>query len=171
MKRIAAVLLLWIAVFGGLALYMKRLETKRPAPAPEPPRIESPAVYALEVTTTFNVEPDPFALRTDDSGKPAALLVRIAEREIMRVAEVQAGIPVRAEPVAGIIQGMNEFFVEANMPLDTTGKSVALRMRLIGDGLPVAEQTFWSEGESRIAGTFRVGLDKDKEGNKFHHDK
>ncbi|MHC1724821.1 MAG: hypothetical protein AB9866_02160 [Syntrophobacteraceae bacterium] len=169
MKRIAAVLLLWVVVFGGLHLYLKRFEAMRPAAASPPRQVESSGSYALEITTTFSVEPDPFALQTDSSGKPAALLIRIGQQEVStEIPEVDAGIPVRIAPVQGIIPGMNELFVEAVMPLEMSGKSLALRLRLLRDEVPVAEKTFWSEGGNRIAGTFRVKLSEEKNKESHH---
>lgn len=163
MKRIAAVLFLWIVVFGGLNLYMKRFEARQSANVPVFRQVQSESFYALEVTATFKVQPDPFSLRTENSSDPAALSVRIGEREILRRAEVEAGVPVRVKPVPSMVLGTNEFFVEANMPLELTGKNLALQIKLIRDGLPVAEKTMWSEGGNRIAGTFSVNLDKDHE--------
>ena len=170
MKRIAAVLSLWVIVLGGLNLYMNRLEARKSVLAPVPSQAESSADYALEITTTFNVEPDPFALRTDNSSKPAALLVRIGEKVLADISEAEAGIPVRIAPVPGMLAGVNEFFVEANMPLEMTGRNLALRLRLLRDGLPAAEKTFWSEGENRIAGTFRVNPGKDPEVSEPRHE-
>lgn len=171
MKRIAAVLLIWVVVFGGLSFYMNRFEARQSAATPAPRQALSDADYSLEVTATFNIEPDPFALRTENSADAAALLVRIGEREILRTLQVEAGVPVQVQPVPGIHPGMNEFFVEANMPLEMAGKNLALQLKLKRDGLPVAEKTLWSEGENRIAGTFPVGLEIDRESTNTHHDK
>lgn len=169
MKRIATVLLLWVVVFGGLHLYLKRLESERPSAAPPPRQAQAAASFALELTTTFSLESDPFALQTDNARKPAALLVRIGQHEISTgISEVEAGVPVRIAPVQGVTPGMNEFFVEAFMPLESSGKNLAMRLRLIRDEIPLAEKTFWSEGENRIAGVFQVEVKEEKKEEPRH---
>jgi hypothetical protein len=165
MTRIAIALLLWVIVLGGLNLYMRQFETSGSDAASSsrqrPAQAEAP--YAMELTTTFNVEPDPFALTANASEEPAGLVVQLQGNEILRkTREVETGAPIVLN-VPGLVRGLNEFFVEANMPLESIGKSYALRLRLTQAGSPVAEETFWSEGENRITGILRVSLENDKQ--------
>jgi hypothetical protein len=173
MTRIAAALLLWVIVLGGLNLYMKRFETSGSDAASSSrqrlAQVEAP--YAMELTTTFSVESDPFALTAGVSKEPAGLVVQLQGHEVLRKGgEVEAGAPIVLNPVPGLVRGLNEFFVEANMPLDSIGRSYALRFRLMQAGSPVAEETFWSEGENRITGVLRVSLENDKENGGPHHE-
>jgi hypothetical protein len=173
MRRIATALLLWVIVLGGLNLYMKQFETSD-SDAAEPSRqrpAQAEALYVMELTTTFNVEPDPFALTADDSKEPAGLVVQLHGNEVLRkTGEIEAGTPVVLNPVPGMIRGLNEFFVEAYMPLDSIGKSYALRLRLMQAGIPVTDETFWSEGGNRVTGVLRVGLENDKQDGGPHHE-
>jgi hypothetical protein len=167
MKRILAALLLWAFVLGGLDLYMRRFEASprvvASASSQEKPRTQLQAIYSMELTTTFGVEPDLFALNANTSEEPATLVVRLGDHEILKeTRKVAAGVPIRVAPVPGIDRGLNEFFVEAGMSTESSGKSFALRLRLMRDGLQIAEKTFWSEGENKIAGTFQVNIEEGK---------
>lgn len=173
MRRIATALLLWVIVLGGLNLYMKRFETSDPDAASSSrqrlAQVEAP--YAMELTTTFDVEPDPFALTVNASKEPAGLVVQLQGHEVLRKGgEVEAGTPIVLNPVPGLVRGLNEFFVEANMPLDSIGKSYALRLRLMQAGSLVTEETFWSEGGNRITGLLRVSLENDNQDGAPRHE-
>ncbi len=200
MKRITAALVLWIVVLGGLQLYMRRFESPASmaksafpsANSPAPPQSQQPpeagptvleprqgpaspfdygAGYSMELTATFPVEPDPFALNADGSREPPAVLVRLADREILRLTgNVEPGVPILLSPVPGMDANLNEFYVEANMPLEFSGRNLALQVRVLEDGRPVVEKTFWSEGRNKIAGAFEVSPENDKGGGERHHD-
>ncbi len=156
--RFLMVALVWVAFVGGLALYMRR----RPQPAPmiqlQPTR--AGGMFSLEITTSATLQPDPFALQTKKSSAPA-LLVRANGREISRLTQaVPGGSRIGIIFIPGIVQGENEFYIEANPPLAEAGKAFALRLRLLRDEHPVAggERTLWSEPGWKIATTFSVTI-------------
>jgi len=171
MMRVAAALVLWVVVLGGLDLYMARFDRSPSVTTSASRQLRTGATYSMELTTTFGVEPDPFALNTDASREPATLIVRLGSYEILRETQrVEAGAPFLVSPIQGMTPGLNEFFVEANMSLESSGRSFALRLRLMRDGLPVAEKTFWSEGQNKITGTFQVDIEEDKQDGESHHE-
>jgi len=154
--RPALAILIWIVVIGGLAAYMHSREEVRTATSYH--LQQAGGVFALEVTTTFPVEPDPFALQTGQGEAPALLMLLNGKEVLRRVDRVEAGVPIRVEPVAGLVQGRNEFYLEANPPLGLANLSYAVRVRLLRDGQPVMERSAWSEPGSKVAVTFQVDV-------------
>jgi hypothetical protein len=156
--RLVITAVIWVALLGGLSLYMHGRE---PAVAVEEFTFrEAEGSYSIDVTTGFAVEPDPFALQAEEGAQPAALTVQVNGEQILRETErVPQGAPIRVEDVTGLIAGVNEFYVEANPPLDASQQAHALRIRVLRDGTPLAERTFWSEPGGRIAETFELTVE------------
>lgn len=160
MRPILAIII-WLVLIGGLSAYMHGREEIHRATSYEVRKLTED--FALEVTTTFDVEPDPFALRTDTQASAPALLVRVNGQEALRRSDrVDRGIPQRLEPVPGLIQGRNEIYLEANPPLDQAGHSLAVRVRVFRGDQPVADQSLWSDQGSSIAATFPVDIQPEK---------
>jgi len=65
---------IWIVLIGGLTLYMNVRETVKPPAAIE--SRQALGAYSAELTTTFPLEADPFALR-DESEQAALLLMKL----------------------------------------------------------------------------------------------
>ena len=157
--RIVLVVLIWVVLAGGLALYMHNRTAVQSAPEME--LHAARGEFALEVTTTFPLEPDPFALRSDGNEDAPALVVRVNGREVLRRTErVEPGAPIRVEPFTGLGQGDNELYVEANPPLDIAGRSQAVRVRVLQDSTVIADRSFWSDQGNRIAAAFPVHIDR-----------
>lgn len=166
--RPAFAVIIWVVLIGGLTVYMQSRDTAAVGVTYKPPRAEG--VFALQVTTTFAVEPDPFALRTGQT-EASALLVKLNGSEILRRADrVQAGTPIRVEPVPGLIDGRNEFYLEANPPVGLANLSYAVRVQLFRDGQLVADRSLWSEPGSRIASSFQVSVTKVTKAKDDHHE-
>jgi hypothetical protein len=147
----------WIVLLGGLGLFMHskhesggfRSVESRPATGG----------FSLEVTPTFAVEPDPFALRTGPGEQPAALLVKVNGREVLRREDrVEGGAPLTAHNVTGMIEGPNELYLEANPPLEQANKAHAIRVKVVRDSEQIADRTLWSEPGVKLATTFRVDV-------------
>lgn len=74
---------------------------------------EAAGVYALEVTLTFRAESDAF-----DVVDPYAIKVTldgVADPIVLREDPVDAGVPIRIEPIEGLKIGENEFFVDVKV--------------------------------------------------------
>jgi hypothetical protein len=155
--RLVVAAVVWMAMVGGLALFMNHRVAV--APAQRLDLREAAGVFRLEVTPSFEAQPDPFALVTEEGGRPAALRVLLNGAEVVRLDEtVAGGGAVVVEPVPGLTEGRNEFFVEANPPVEHADKSHAVRVRLSRDGKPLADQTFWSEPGIRLTASFETNL-------------
>lgn len=157
--RLALVAAIWIVLLGGLVLFMHSREEN--TQTLEMIFESAAAKYGLELVTTFAVEPDPFALQTDASDAPAALLVRLNGKEVMRKSKrLERGAPIKLESVPDLLRGHNEFYIEANPPLEQSSGANAVRMRLLRDGSPIAEKTLWAEPGGKIAATFSVTVEE-----------
>ena len=155
--RILAVIAIWVAIIGGVSLYMNTRPEITRAIAVVPQGIGAGEPFRLEATPTFTAEADPFALE-GETGE-TAFVVWLNGREVLKASEEsRAGIPVVLEPVDGLIEGVNELYVEASPPVGFGGESYGVRLRLLNSGVAVAEETFWSEDGSRVTGVLRVDL-------------
>ncbi len=160
MRPVLAILI-WVVLVGGLTAHMHARQKSNPAVSHEVH--EATGVLTLEVTPTFDMEPDPFALQTDTQSAAPALLLRVNGKEVLRRTErVERGMPIRVEPVPALIQGHNEIYLEANPPLEQADRSMAVRVRVFRDGQPVADQSVWSDAGSRIATAFPVEIAHEK---------
>lgn len=153
--RILLTAAIWVAFAGGVALFTARRDARGPVVSFE--RGPAKGVFAVEVTASFAASPDPFALDTGDV-KAAGLVVRVNGVEAIRSATVEPGVALRAEPVAAVVEGKNELFVEASPPQDQLSRRHAVRVRVLRDGEPVAERTFWSEPGSPVAAAFPLDV-------------
>ncbi|MEK7468905.1 MAG: hypothetical protein AAB074_16140 [Planctomycetota bacterium] len=143
--------LIWVVFVGSVALFTSRRDARGPVASYA--RAAAKGIFAVEVTASFTAEPDPFALDTGKA-KPAGLVVRVNGVEAIRAATVKPGAAIRVEPVAAVLEGKNELFIEAYPPADQLNRSHAIRVRILRDGEPVAERTFWSEPGTPIATAF-----------------
>jgi hypothetical protein len=162
----------WIFIVGGLATYLNQRDR---APITQSVSIETKKVeetFSLLVTTTFAVEPDPFAIQIDDTDKPPALLVRLGNRDILRKTDrLDAGTPLRVDSLPGLITGENELYLEANPPLDVsdaTRNGNAVRVRVLRNDQIVAEKTFWSNLGGKVVGIFRFSISAASEEKEDH---
>ncbi|MEW6347964.1 MAG: hypothetical protein AB1646_02800 [Thermodesulfobacteriota bacterium] len=148
---------IWIAFVGGMAVYTKARQETAPPVTHE--RELAREAYSLEVTTTFAVEPDPFALKDADHADAAGLVIRLNGKEIVRkTGELQPGRPFRVAPVNGLIQGNNEFYLQAFPPLDATDRVQGVRVRVFRDAEVVLDRALWSEPGTSIASTFPLSV-------------
>lgn len=159
--RILLALCIVVVIMGGTALFMAHGPARAGsaslnATAPGPLETARNVDYALEITPTFDLAPDPFALNTGQE-KPAGLTVSRDGQVILSLDQGEAGLPVLIEPLEGLAPGMNEFLIIASPPADQA-RAQALRARLLRNGLPLLERTFWSENGEPVTGVFQVDI-------------
>jgi hypothetical protein len=143
-----------IVILGGLQLYM----TFRPQARREAARAEVQAAgqFAVEITLTFDAGPDEFALDVSDA---PSLFVQLRGHDLLRRSDpIEAGSQINVESVDGIVVGANEFFVQAT-PQDTTANVArAVRVRILRDGQPLADDTLWAEPGDVVQGAVVVDV-------------
>ena len=169
MVRIALVIGIWACIVCGMVFYMQR---GNPGLHRELAGIEqqrSTIPLQVEITTTSLLQPDPYALVTNGLQEAACLLVRLDGKEILRnTSIVPAGISVCLNTVPPLNAGLNEFYIEASAPIEKARKNFAVRIRLMQRDQVLAEKTVWSEMPSRIAGTFRIIYEPEKNAISSH---
>jgi hypothetical protein len=159
--RLAVAALIWVVLVGGLATYMAY--RNQGAVTHSQMLVQARGAFAVEVTPTFDLEPDPFALQTNDSGTAPALLLKINGTEVAkRSHRIQRGIPLVFERVPSLTQGSNEVYLEANPPLEEANRALAVRVRVLRDGQPIVERSFWSDMGSKISATFDVKIEPER---------
>lgn len=159
----------WILIIGGLWTYTHTRETVTEAETFQ----LRPATgkYSLEIVPTFDMQPDPFALQVDDTAK-TALLVQLNGSDIIRETDrVEAGSPIRVTDIENVVEGPNEFFIEAGPPLEQSNRAHAIRVRLKRGDSTVVDETVWSEPGNRIAATVPFTAEKAESPARDSHDR
>ena len=157
--RIFLAIIVWVLFIGGLTLYMKHRGPAdfSPHQMHEFKKVEK--MYTLEITPSFMIESDPFALTFDSRNSSPAILVRLGEYEILKVEEPSLTADTfKVEISQNLFFGENEIYIEASPPSDQVLTQNALRVRIIENGYPVAEKTIWSPPGAKLAGTFHFTL-------------
>jgi hypothetical protein len=158
--RIVLTALIWLLMIGGLGLYIQQRDRRQPShiqtPSPQAAPMEA---YTLEITPTFSPQPDPFALRRDPAAS-ATLVVRLGERELFRSEQaLPAGRTIAVQPVAGLVAGRNELYLQASPPLSEALLDHAVRVRLRHGKREVFDATLWGESGANVAGSIPFTLE------------
>lgn len=161
MIRLFLVSLIWVSIIGGLWFFTSA-ETVGPAgtatPSAEAPAETAPARIVLELTTTFDLAPDPFSIEASEP----ALIVRLNGREIFRADDtVPAGAPVVIDRELPLLEGENELLLRAAPPIGAAGRSHALRARLTWRNRTLFERTAWSEPGGQIVAAYPFSLEEE----------
>ena len=164
--RFLLTILIWIIFVGGLWGYT----TQRDAALPKgPAQVAAPKIltgsYVLEITPSFSIEKDPFALALDDNeSQSRGLEIRLNGRTLGVAAEqIKRGKVIQITKNLKLSQGFNEFYVKASPPMAEIDLDHGLRVRLLERGVPVVDQTVWGSSGSVVAGTVSFSLVAHKE--------
>lgn len=160
--RIFFATIVWVVFIGGLTLYMYHRDYADDLADSFQENKLVEKVYSLEVTPSFALESDPFALTMDRQKNSPVLLVRMGGHEILKVDDPLAIFETfTIKPLRGLLAGKNEIYIEANPSLNHSLTQNALRVRIIENGYPVAEKTIWSPPGAKVSGTFQFTLKSD----------
>lgn len=120
--------------------------------------------FSVDVTLTFDAAADEFSL------EPAAVVVLHHGKEILLHKEpVPAGQSLVAADVPDVVAGRNEFYVKAAPAESDAGASHAVRVRILRDGLPVADETLWSAPGEPVEGTVMIDVPEHADSEHEHH--
>jgi hypothetical protein len=170
-------LIVVLTTLGSVALYCYFVETLPARPSSEDVLLVAEGKFNVEITLTFDANADT-AFVID----PTSVLVSLEGRNLINSSEAfTAGRPVIAEDVAAVKVGPNEFWVEVHagdaadegrdsfsIGLDETAGEEkvavarAVRVRILRDGIPIAEQTLWSEPGEPVEGKVSVVVPADE---------
>ncbi len=170
MRVVVTPLLIWVIGMGGLSLYMHEREVAQPQKTVEMKDAERLQKGASDWTLLYLSLLSRIRSRSRRMKlkKPTSLLVRLNGKEILRRHdEVAAGIPVLVEPVRGLVDGVNEFYVESSPPSGEAPRAQAVRLRCFRDGKELTEHTYWTEVCANMSAAFSINLrtDPQREGS------
>ncbi len=154
MMRFALVAAVWLLFVGGVWFYMHTRDALRTQETfHEIAPVSADARYDVELTLTFDAQPDPFALVSDDSEAPPVVTVRLNDRNVAEMREgLPPGTPWVQTNIDGVVVGANELYIEAIPPVEQTDVRHAVRLRILQDNEVLADRTFWSDGGANVTG-------------------
>ncbi len=166
--RLVLVIAIWIVIVGGVWFYIdqrdSRIIDKAEAQQSYQQVVDD---FTLELTPTFGIESDPFALQTETAA--SALLVRLRGQDIYNSdATLARGETLRIGPLHDFVSGNNELYLEASPPLNESSISHALRVRLLRGETAVLDETLWADAGSKIAGNLPFVLKQEKDNHDDH---
>jgi hypothetical protein len=163
-------LLVCIFFIGGTALFTRERVTGGGFSGP--PLSPTDEKITLEIVPTFAVEADPFALKGEAEETAPALTAAVNGARVLKVeGPLEAGAAVRLSPLPGLVQGVNEVFVEASPPSGREGRVAGLRIRLIRGDEIREEKAFWSDHSEKVSGSFSFTLRESAPGKPHVHDR
>ncbi len=113
---------------------------------------EVEGLFAIELTTTFDSEDDPFAIETE---KAPSAVVRLNGRTIeLPAAGLHRGAVVRIQDIQGVLNGYNELYVQASPPIAESGREHGLRVKFYAEKRLLVDHTAWSSHGAVISDSF-----------------
>lgn len=157
-------LLIWILFVGGLWSYT----WYRDAKAPEGPPVAKAVArvegnYRIEITPTFAIAEDPFALQSDTGATPSVELrlngISLKHPDV----EMSRGKVIQIRDLPELIAGFNEIYISASPPISENDLFHGLRVRLIDDDKEIVDKTLWAGHGAIVSGAvnFEVAAEKD----------
>lgn len=167
--RFLLVVTIWLVIVGGLWSYISHRDEKRQQVTAKPPvDLSVEGQFTLEVTPTFSIEADPFALTTSE-GSNLPLEVKLNGEAInIDVPQVLRGQTIRHESLTGMLAGHNQIYVAASPPLAENTLEHGIRVKLYEDTTLLVDQTVWAEQGALVAGTVSFNHLQNEEGSHDH---
>ena len=166
--RFLLCLMIWIVFVGGLFAYTSHRDANLPE-GPPPQKIEAHVEgdYLLELTPTFSIEQDPFALQSDSENTPSIDLRLNGQIITFPDMEMNRGKVIQIKDLPDMIAGFNEFYIKASPPISETDRHHGMRLRLLEGEYVIADETIWAGDGAIVSGTvnFKLAIEKD-----HHHD-
>lgn len=167
--RFLLVVTIWVVIVGGLWSYISHRDARRQQiTANTPVDLSVEGQFAIEVTSTFSTEDDPFALTTSDSNSPPFEIKINGTTIDMNASEVLRGQTIRHENVDGVLAGHNEIYVTASPPLSENTLEHGIRVKLYEDSTLVVDKTVWANQGALVSGTISFSHSQQEEGNHDH---
>jgi hypothetical protein len=142
-------------------MHLRDLQRERVATTVDPSPDAAAAQYNLELTLTFDAVPDPFALVSPGAEAAPVVSVHLNGKTLVELREGSPpGVPWLQEGISGVSVGTNELLIEATPPVGAAHIRHAVRVRLIENTVAIADETFWSDGASKVGGAVRFQVDE-----------
>lgn len=167
--RFLLTFLIWITFVGGLWMYTWQRDTELPkrVSVPEPVNMIA-GNYTFEITPTFSIEPDPFALQSDIT-RPESIFLRInGQRLEAPDGEIRRGRVVKITRIPELFAGWNELVVDAGPPVSEYDLDHGVRVRVLEKEDILVDNTLWAGSGARVSGTirFKIPVKKDQDHEK-----
>jgi hypothetical protein len=152
-------LFIWLVIVGGLFLYT----WQRDAGLPQGPSIVEAAKHVkgdhlLEITPTFSVVKDPFALQSD-TDETALLELRLNGKNLEAPAmDMRRGEVIRIRGLTELQVGFNEFYISASPPITENMLDHGIRVRLLDGSSVLLDDTIWASSGALVSGTINFTL-------------
>ncbi len=157
-------LLLSAAILLGVRAYLQFAVSLRRPVVSVVEEAAATGIFSAEITLTFAAAPDEFSL------EPVSLVFKQQDRVLLERRDlVRAGEPLVIDNLSGIVAGRNEFYFECIPSPSEQPLARAVRVRLLRDGVEVADTTLWAPPGQTPRG--RITLDVPAaSATKDHHD-
>ncbi len=160
--RFFLTIIIWIVILGGLFIYSRQRELAEARVQIQRPAItEARDAYTLQLTPTFSVESDPFALEIEEDTSSGVKLSLNGTPLPVAAKKLQRGVPWKLEGVDGLVMGNNEIYIQASPPLTEGSLEHGVRVQLLGSGAVVVDRTIWSNQGSLVSGTIHFQLEEE----------
>lgn len=166
--RFLLCLIIWVFFIGGLFLYTSQRhdpvrQTAVAAPVPQ----QTQQRIAIELTPTFSLEDDPFALQTEEKKEPFELRLNGAAIKT-EAADLSRGKTLLLSDIGGVRDDYNEVFVKASPPVAESNLNHGVRVRLLSGDRVLADKTIWSGGGGLVSGSVSFILSDTKDNAHGH---
>lgn len=170
MMRIVTATVVWAVILGSVTSFQRQRQRQRDTRGPAAPETTAAsAVYSLAVTPTFQAEPDPFALQVSDTEAAPALVVRMADTDLLRITDhVEAGRTLQIDTLPDIKVGLNEVYIEGSPPTSLAGQRHAILVELLRDGVCIQQESLWSAAGGKVTGVLRFAVTQGEGGDHDH---
>ena len=153
MARILASIAIWIALLTAVAAFNR---TAQPPHTDHHAHTPQTALgnFQLELLATFPPSPDPFA------DQPYAIRLIGPSATILYLAEepLPAAQPILVGPLINIPAGKQQFWIDAGLPPEQAHTPQAIRVRLLRNGLTLAETILFAEPGQAVAGPITLDI-------------
>lgn len=157
--RFFLTILIWVVIIGGMFFYSRQRQiTEAGIKIQDPETMIVEDAYTLQVTPTFSIEKDPFALQTEGH-TASGVELRLNGIPLAVTAEnLQRGIPWELEQIEGLVTGNNEIYLQASPPLTESNLEHGVRVQLLKTGAVIVDRTIWSNQGSLVSGTIHFQM-------------
>jgi hypothetical protein len=151
--RFLLCLVIWVVFVGGLYAYTEQRDrsfaTENVVVKVEKRSAER---ISIELTPTFSVEEDPFALQTQEPKAPFDLRLNGMTVDIATL-PITRGQTLFIRDLEVTLSDHNELFIKASPPVAESHLNHGIRLRLLNKDRVLADQTIWSSGGGLVSGT------------------
>jgi hypothetical protein len=151
--RFLLCLIIWVVFVGGLYAYTEQRDRGFVAEIAVAEVDQGSAErLSIELTPTFSVEDDPFALQTQEQSAPFDLRVNGVPVDIANL-PIARGQTLFIRDLEVALGDHNELFIKASPPVSESHLNHGIRLRLLNKDRVLADQTIWSSGGGLVSGT------------------